>query len=50
MRVSLLDSSGHVRIAVMRIAIDKERVFPIAAATGSLVDMAEIDLGISKDT
>ena len=32
MRVSLFDGSRHVRIALMRITIDKERVFPVAAA------------------
>lgn len=48
MTACLFDCRGHVLIALMRIAIDEERVLPVAAATGSFVDVAEIDTGVTE--
>ena len=44
MAACIVDRRGHVLITLMRIAIDEERVLPVAAAARSLVDVTEIAL------
>ena len=44
----ILDGGRHVRFVAMRVGVDEESVFPIHASAWSLVDVTQIDAGVSK--